>query len=53
MKTGTVKTPRSVIIFPTPDRAVNLVDAWGCRYQKEEKQTRPDSLQTEVEVKLG
>ena len=37
LKTGVVKKPRTVTRFPCPDRVIALVNAWGRRYQKEER----------------
>ena len=36
LKTGAVKKVRTVIMFPLPTRVIDLVNAWGRRYQKEE-----------------
>ena len=30
--------------FPIPDRVIGLVDAWGKRYQKEEKENKIEFL---------
>ena len=42
--TGVVKKPRSVTPFPMPDRVINLVNAWGRRYQKEEQMNKMEFL---------
>ena len=38
--TGTVKKPRSVTVFPMPDRVINQVNAWGKKYQEEERKNK-------------
>ena len=38
LNTGVVKKPRSVTPFPIPPNVIKVVNAWGIRYQKEEKQ---------------
>ena len=42
--TGVVKKPRSVTEFPIPDRVIKMVDAWGKRYQKEERENKVEFL---------
>ncbi len=44
MVTGVVKKPRSVTPFPMPDRVINIVNAWGRRYQKEEQMNKMEFL---------
>jgi hypothetical protein len=40
LKTGTVKKPRSITVLPIPDSFVKQVDAWGKKYQAEEKKNK-------------
>ena len=42
LKTGVVKKVRTITMFPLPTRVIDLVNAWGRRYQQEE---RPDKLE--------
>ena len=42
--TGVVEKPRSVTPFPMPDRVINIVNAWGRRYQKEEQLNKMEFL---------
>ena len=44
LKTGVVKKPRTVTQFPCPDRVIALVNAWGRRYQKEERANKIEFL---------
>ena len=44
LKTGTVKKPRSVTVLPIPDSAIKQVDAWGKKYQAEEKKNKLEFL---------
>jgi len=44
LKTGTVKKCRSVTVMPMPDRIINTVNAWGKRYQEEEKKNKIEFL---------
>ena len=37
LKTGVVKNTRSATDFPMPDRVIELVNEWGKRNRKEEK----------------
>ena len=37
LKTGAVKKVRTVKSYPLSDHTIDLVNAWGHRYQKEEK----------------
>ena len=44
LETGTVKKPRSVTVFPMPDRVISQVNAWGNKYQEEEKKNKLEFL---------
>ena len=44
LTTGVVKKPRSVTEFPIPDRVIGLVNQWGKRYQKEERENKLEFL---------
>ena len=44
IKTGKVKKPRTISVFPMPDRVLKLVNQWGQRSQREEVQNKLEFL---------
>ena len=44
LKTGAAKKVRTVKSFPLPTRIIELVNAWGRRYQKEDKKDKLEFL---------
>ena len=42
--TGVVKKQECDRVFPIPDRVIGLVDTWGKRYQKEERENKIEFL---------